>query len=466
MNSGKLVLTAELELLSPLHIGSGANDFTDLDIVKDSNGNPFITFTSFIGVVRHELKKSYEIPDDELNETFGFAVDENASGSKIIGSDFCLIEPEEDDDKKEIIKTRDGIKIDNKTGIVKEGAKYDYQIVDKGAKFSFYLEAQYSNESTQKKMRKYFSTIMKMIKENESVYDSLGLKIGAKTNNGLGKIKLNNEKLFDYNFSIIDDVIAWLKRKDKKDTISLIEPFERIQNDLIIDAYFDLKTSLIQRSYNENPNMPDASHMQSDKKDILVGSGTKGVITSRARKIVNTIWNKDDEQSKITFQDNLLGYVYDPDDKEDNRVDKNPKKAKLQIEERKLPGYIAELQTRIKIDRFTGGAINGALFDSMPLFNTKEMKDSTDLDNKTRITITVKDCKEAEAGLMLLVLKDLWTGNLAIGGEKGIGRGVFSGVFATIKFQEEEYELNEGLEDLHKLQKYVNALVKEAGGVK
>jgi hypothetical protein len=37
-----------------------------------------------------------------------------------------------------------------------------------------------------------------------------------------------------------------------------------------------------------------------------------------------------------------------------------------------------------------------------------------------------------EVGLMLLLLKDLWTGDLPLGGESSVGRGRLQGVSATI----------------------------------
>jgi CRISPR/Cas system CSM-associated protein Csm3 (group 7 of RAMP superfamily) len=332
----------------------------------------------------------------------------------------------------------------------------------------------------------YSSTILEMLKVNDVDDEQSGLRIGAKTNNGLGKIQLIDEKLYDYDFTDYKNVILWLKgnlegnqEKPARIDIKNVIPLQKNEIDLIIDAYLDLKTSLIQRSYNDDPSMPDASHIQSEeilikpdgkeeviKNNILTGSGTKGAITARAKRILNTIWTND-EQSKLKFIDKLFGYVNDPKDATDKREDKKPKKAKLQIEERELPAYVAELQSRIKIDRFTGGTINGALFDSMPLFNTKQVAQEIDLKKKyTRITIRVRDCSEAEAGLMLLVLKDLWTGDLPVGGEKGIGRGVFNGDSASIKFQNKTIMLKQGLNNLSELQKYVDALVKEAGGKK
>lgn len=467
MNDGKLVLEGKIELLSPLHIGSGENDSTDLDVIMDGDGNPFITFTSFIGALQHHLKKNYTTDGSEMKNLFGFTKDDVALGSTIIGTDLFLCK-----DTKGVVAARDGIKIDLKTGIVANKAKYDYQIVDKGAKFSFKLEAAYSSHPdkiSKQTLLQYYSTILEMLKPSESNTEQFGLRIGAKTNTGLGKIRLIDEKLYDYDFTDYKNVIAWLKGDKPKSTeLKIPDTLEPNINDFIIDAYLDLKTSLIQRSYNDDPSMPDASHVQSNGKNILTGSGTKGAISARAKRILNTIWKKD-EQSKLEFIDLLFGYVNDPKDGKDTRDDKKPKKAKLQIEERELPAYVAELQSRIKIDRFTGGTINGALFDSMPLFNTKELAEETDISKKyTRITIRVRDCTEAEAGLMLLVLKDLWTGDLAIGGEKGIGRGVFNGGSAFVKYKDadaiEITNKEKGLEKLIDLQKYIDALVEKAGG--
>jgi CRISPR/Cas system CSM-associated protein Csm3 (group 7 of RAMP superfamily) len=463
MNDGKLILQGEIELLSALHVGSGESDSTDLDIIKDNNDKPFITFTSFIGALKHHLTLNYSVDNREIDLIFGYPKDEDTWGSKITGSDlFLKYEP------INLVSIRDGIKIDIYTGVVQEGAKYDFQIVERGTKFSFKLETAYSTDSLSKEtLLRYYSTIIKMLKSNDLECQSTGLRIGAKTNNGLGKVQLINEKLYDYDFSHSKNVIAWLKRNDIAPTeIKGVSPFVRYEIDLIIDAYFDLKSSLIQRSYSDDASMPDSSHIQSGGKNILTGEGTKGAVATRVKEIVNTVWRKG-ETSKIKFIDQLLGYVHDPKDKKDARENKEPVKAKLQIEERELPGYVAELQARIKIDRFVNGTINGALFDSMPLFNTMEIRELPEIDLKkkyTRLTIIVNNCTEAETGLIFLVLKDIWTGDLAIGGEKGIGRGVFNGVSAFIKYKNEDViELSKGLENLLKLQKYVSVFTETAG---
>jgi hypothetical protein len=81
--------------------------------------------------------------------------------------------------------------------------------------------------------------------------------------------------------------------------------------------------------------------------------------------------------------------------------------------------------TRVKIDRFTGGAFESALFTEQPAVGKPETRVTLDL--------TLRNPANAEVGLLLLLLKDLWTGDLPIGGESGVGRGRLKGITATLK---------------------------------
>ena len=51
------------------------------------------------------------------------------------------------------------------------------------------------------------------------------------------------------------------------------------------------------------------------------------------------------------------------------------------------------------------------------------------------------NAKNFEVGLALFLLRDLWFGNVAIGGEKSIGRGTLQGISAKINFKGATYEL-------------------------
>ena len=70
------------QLTSPLCLGSGDNDETDKDIIRDGRGIPYIPASSVAGVLRTLYRKNR--PDNELEEQkyFGFV--------KIKGQSFFL----------------------------------------------------------------------------------------------------------------------------------------------------------------------------------------------------------------------------------------------------------------------------------------------------------------------------------------------------------------------------------------
>ncbi len=425
---GKLVLKGKIKLISPLLIGSGEKDNSDIDVLRDINNKPFIPATSFVGIIRNFIRSQ----DEKLEPFFGFA-----EQSLIRCSDLKLV-----NDSKSKIVVRDGIRVDNKTGLVEDKSKYDYEVIEPGAFFNIYIEADVRNEKKDE-LRKLFTLLIKGLNKNF-------ITLGAKTNSGLGKIEANNLELFEYDFSNKNDVLNWVKKENGR-TSELTNDEPKAMHDFEMKINLKLRNSLIVKSYPGSPEMPDAVNITSNGKNLLPGTSIKGALRARMERILNTIGT----DSKKIIND-LFGIV-DTNDKKSK-----PKKGRIMIEEVILPAFIAELQTRIKIDRFTGGTINGALFDSMPLFDTNlDMKA-----NNVVITLKVKKCSDYEAGLLLLACKDLWTGDLAIGGEKSIGRGVFDGVSASIVFNDFAVNLSNNLEEIpdeikKQMQEYVNTLHSE-----
>lgn len=392
-------------LISPLIIGGGENEECDIDVIKDKQGIPFIPATSFIGVLRHFIK-SDEINEDSLKNFWGYSEDENTFGSTVSCSDLVLTSDSN-------IVIRDGVKIDNNTGRAKDQGKYDYEVVEPGAEFNLNLIADYMDETQKRFAEKMLGTIIHILSNEE-------INLGSKTNNGLGKIKLTQRKVYDYDFSNKKKVYAWLSNK-VTDNIEIKEKFEIKKKFFTINAYFDLKTSLIIKSYPTDPELPDAVHIKSGGKNVIPGTSIKGAVRSRAERILNTKFEvgKSDKLNK-----ELFGFV-DEDDPKSKAV-----KSKLRIEESVLESekFAEEIQARIKIDRFTGGTISGALFDSMPLFR----KNKNGNEKVINLKMSIDNYEDYEAGLLLLVLKDLWTGDLTLGGEKNVGRGVLEGVYAEI----------------------------------
>jgi len=427
----------QIECLSPVHVGSGRAQRSDLDILRDPDGTPFIPATSFIGVLRH----AFPITDESKN-FWGHAEKNDGHQSALCCSDLTLVQTEPQ------IVVRDGIKIDNKTGLVEDKGKYDFELLEREARFQLKMEFTYRSADEQ------------FVKQTVlSLYDLLRreqIQIGAKTNSGFGRIRLIEDatKIYAFDFSQKKDVLNWLTQNFTEQNIfveTLDVAFKLKQNCFRIAATLRLKNSLLIRSYTHDPKMPNTRHFKSGDNWLITGTGLKGAIRARAERIVNTLELK--ESKKIITE--LFGEV------EDELYSKNAKKGKVKVREVILPekDFPAELQARIKVDRFTGGVIEGGLFDSMPIFAPKEEK-------LISMQIEVRDYEEHEAGLMLLVLKDLWSGDLAVGGEKSIGRGVFAGVQAEIAWGDEKIILENDVSkmsaaDKQKLQNFVDALREE-----
>ena len=77
------------------------------------------------------------------------------------------------------------------------------------------------------------------------------------------------------------------------------------------------------------------------------------------------------------------------------------------------------MQHRVSIDRFTGGALPTALFNQQPAIGL--------LETVVTLGLRLRAPEPHEIGLLLLLLKDLWTGDLPLGGESSVGRGRLRG---------------------------------------
>ena len=92
------------------------------------------------------------------------------------------------------------------------------------------------------------------------------------------------------------------------------------------------------------------------------------------------------------------------------------------------------------MDRFTGSTIDGALMETEPVWSKTG--------ENFILRLRIDNYKNHEATLLLHLLKDLWTGDLPIGGEKSIGRGVLKGIEATLYFDKETVCLKQTKEGL------------------
>ncbi len=439
----KIIIKADIKTCSPLRIGSGGTDgITDILILKDKQGRAFIPSTSLAGVLRSKISSIYsEAAAEKLFGRIGKDdSDSNANQSMINISDVIL-------EKGEQIH-RNGVKINEITGVGEKGAKYDFEALDRGAQGSLNIEITIRRHDIDTAVQTDMTHSGARDSYSEMAYTladllSSGIQVGSLTTKGYGEIKSDAALCYEFDFSQKTAAQNWLSYLDDQNRLPKESYSGKSKQNILgdkelhIEADFALQNSLIVRDYDENniasQNEEDniaAVQMTSGGDYIIPGTSLKGALRNKAFEILMTLTGNDEDrvQEKLNT---MMGYANEQH-KANGDVKTSGKRSNLYIKDI----YISKdklhsmKQTRNRIDRFTGGTIDNALFSEEPIWQTDKNEPYI------HMNLRVKDCNEAQAGLMLLILRELWQGNLPLGGGKSIGRGVLHGRKCSIQYKD------------------------------
>jgi CRISPR/Cas system CSM-associated protein Csm3 (group 7 of RAMP superfamily) len=407
--TGKILITGTIRNTTPLIMGKGEGVIIDKEVVRGYGGVPYIPATAFVGVLKAYCQP--DLTDKKLGYFWGWGKDSDCQ-SHFIVDDLCPVM--ENSSLKTVV--RDGIRIDPKTGIVEDKKKFNYEVVEPDNRFSIRCEITLRGSLGFHDFKDTIAEILGALKNGS-------ISFGAMTTRGFGKVGLENDwKVYHFDFAN-NHGLSWLEYMasgdlpaDKQVSGLTLSGSAGSSGDLIIEGAFRLKSAIMVGAYPSDPGMPDKVHIKSGGKYVLPGTSIRGAVRTRAEKIINTLGGNGEEMLKSVF-----GWVND--EKKERAI-----KSRIIIEERIIENVLAEIQSRIRIDRFTGGTADTALFDSMPLWCSAECP-------HVYIHIRMPGYSQEDrwiAGLLFQVLKDFWTADLPIGGEKSIGRGVLQGKTARI----------------------------------
>lgn len=462
---GKVLLNGTLELCSPLLIGSGsqrAGSDTDTQVLLDKNGHPFIPGTSVAGVLRAAMP-----PENNTNALFGGKIKLSGFPKGIDVQSAVNIDDVELPDAQRTL--RDGVAIDDTRGVAADEKKYDYELVERGAKGKFHAEItlrDYHREALGD-----VEASIRRLAENIAA----GFRCGAMTAKGFGHVQVHGLSVDHYDFQNIDDAVAWLSenRGPAAGHYDVADGKAQMSSSLVVDAYFDLNGSLIVKDTEvppkkQNGDSPVHAVMKESNRDFLIpGPSVKGALRHHASRILERLGISDPRAilNKLMGLDEIA-----MKEAQKNEDDKTLRRSRFLVNEVYIaPDEVkAFAQTRNRIDRFTGGTIGGALFTTEAIWGK---------DGKAPIHIHFEirgAAEDYEIGLALLLLKDLSLGRIPLGGEKSIGRGVLTGVRAEIRYRRKNNEqLGEEAEALiengklvqgkaDELQELLKALVNKA----
>lgn len=487
----RIIISGELVLQSPAHFGGAEEDaLTDMPVLlNEVDDRPLLPGTSIAGALRNYLRE-FELgdnkkapkkkedkdligPERNLSATVlfgGFRGDDDGQQSPLIVEDAVGTLGE--------FELRDGVSIEPTTRTAKDEQKFDIQLLGAGTSFPLQFELIIRDGDHRDNLLKALATALKGFEEE-------AITLGARKRRGFGKCKVVGWRVTFYDLKNKQGLLDWLgnDRGWSQKNVTKSKPITEALgvNELLIDgrkratlkATFGIDGTLLIRSgFGDLNARADTVHLHATRKDkpggvaVIPGTSWAGILRHRALKITRTLARDgSDNKAAISFVDELFG----PSEiKEKNSFDEtaDPVKAsRISIEESEVRHEESLEITRVAIDRFTGGAYEGALFTEQPLVGTK--------DSEVELIITLRNPIDPELGLLLLLLKDLWTGDLPIGGESGIGRGRLKGREASLHVENRNWSIRENPDgslqipsDANTLEGFVKTFIAEMEGAK
>jgi len=461
--SKRYIASILIEASTPLNISSGEkNILTDSVIITDANGLPMIAGTSITGVLRSGI-----LIDSKLKDAiFGFQEEkrDDGLGSRIIVSNGHFVGKHSktiegldkidwNDDfyrKFKYLPIRQHTKISDK-GAAEDYGKFDEQVVYKGTRFRFELEL-IGNSDDDNNWNKILNHL-----------NNADFRIGGGSRKGFGEIKiidikhrcfdlkleldkylektssLNNlSHLTNFTLNKENNLTNWVQYKLKIEPEDLWLFSSGLSDDEadIIPVYEDE----IQWKDNESPEFTK------DKRLLIPASSIKGAISHRTAYYHNKLCKKfadkllKNQREDIICEKNdavkaLFGYALD-NDRDKNQCD-NKDQEKCDNKNKGQRGNVIfsdffmetkeslKILNHVTIDRFTGGTIDGALFDEKVVNDAQEITFTFSVLRSVLQDNTIKESLE-------LTLNDICSGMLPLGGGVMRGHGCFKGQWEKI----------------------------------
>ena len=381
----KIVYRLDIKLVSPINLSSGKEGVTDNDLLVDFEDVPFIPGTSIAGAFRNYF-------DD--NNLFGFSDDDdNGKMSSLFISDLTFNSHDKD--------IRDGVALDDNK-ISKKGAKFDFEIISSGATGYFFIELTIRENDDEDKLKGVLRNVISGINKHE-------IRLGSNKTRGYGIIDLDKVSCKEFNK---DNYLEYAKAFDVESYEDLSDIKDRFDSDysnmVKISVPLKLDGGISIRKYSVKKNEPDFEQLTDNGYPVIPGTSMAGALRHRVKDILRSLKNNELDLDENKLIDEMFGFV--------NDKSKKAHSSNVVIDEIAIDNSKPLITTRTGVSRFESSAKNGALY-----------KEKTYVGGDFTLSIYVKNYKDWIIGILLLAIKDLQNGYLAVGGQTSIGRGVFKG---------------------------------------
>ena len=450
------IVRLTVEAATPLAVGTGksCDILTDAPVAKDVNGLPYIPATSIAGVLRHAMGLAV---DQTEGNPFGYISksddnDDSGHGSDIIFTDAVMVGKngkaldgiQDIDWNDEFYRyfqdlpVRQHVRIDHK-GTAENNGKFDNEVVYKGTRFVFEIE------------------LMSEKDDKEHIEKAIGhlrystLRIGGGTRKGYGKLSIVDCRQASLNLSKPEHLEKYLNKSS-----SLAEDWDGFTKIPVIESldyskwtHYQLKLKpldffmfgsgmgdsdadnvyvselIVSWGSDDKPYIDKDKECKPQKRVLIPGSSVKGAIAHRTAYHYNKIkgnfaenYKDKEKREEITGSNNkAVAEIFGKAD-----GDKFTR-GRILIDD-VIKGQ-AEPKSKSffhnKIDQFTGGTMDGALFQEKVIY---------DKDTEYTFDIYVENSALADDDIkkaFVQSLRDICAGLLPLGGITNRGNGIFTG---------------------------------------
>ena len=446
-----------IECQSPLSIKGDESDPTlDNTLIRDAADNPIIPATSITGVLSHLYKETHG--EDAQKKVFGFAKDKDSAISSLNINFGYVLNAEQQPQKGAIHSLsenndslldylrqltpviRDQVKL-NEYGTAEDKAKFDRTAVPKGSRFQFEMG------------------LAAQEPDNQTWQNLLGLlshpkfRLGGLTHRGFGQIKVIEIKQTLLNFKDKNDLKKWQNFRQSQNWQDLQPAPETNSKTPSAHKFHTLKLKAEDfwrvgagsTPLGEYDKIPDALPYTEDTINweksptdpqrvvTIPATGIKGAL--RHRTLFHLRRLEQDYDGTTIQEDNpciiqIFGTA--ADEQKNSQIelpnDKQPGIGGLIINDLYLEQHSTpKMMMHNKIDRFTGGVINGALFSEELLYeDTLNLEFYFDPNRLQGLDDKAQDA-------FIAALEDLANGRLPLGAGSSKGHGYFQAEKAELK---------------------------------
>jgi len=453
-----------IEAATPLAVHSGEKKVqTDAIVIRDVNGLPYIPGSSIAGVIRHAWKDA----GNDVDKLFGFQMnpmvvekrEPNGMGSRIIFSEARILnsqgqvvdglKPDEID--KDLLlcqyadlPIRQHVRIDHR-GVAADSGKFDEQVVFAGTRFCFEMEMIGDKSET-----KAFNQLLAIL--NQSTF-----RLGGGSRKGFGKIAVKeiryNELSISDNYyleksSNMEECKCWYKKEplELKESKQQCQCYQlRPENFFLFGSGFGDEDADMTPVKEQKVIWKNGIGELTEYEYLIPASSVKGALAHRTAFHYNQI--RTDEQGKPDpffadgkTQEEIKAHTGTNNEAvrllfgcEGDENGEGKKRGNVLISDMFIKTAQDKILNHVAIDRFTGGAIDGALFSEKAAYWHSDNKDNYPLrleiliDEKNIEKMDKNKIKENALKAFNMALDDLCNGLLPLGGGVNRGHGIFNG---------------------------------------